>query len=1254
MRNLVPTFIAEKYKLKQLDGQFKALVIFIDIVGFTHMTQQLMKNGKEGAEVLSEIINCVFSPGVEIIHNSGGFITSFAGDAFTAVFEIDKNSLRKIFMVATQITQELKEIQEIKTRFGTYHLGAKLGISLGEISWNVIPNPTQNLYYFRGEVIDQASYISKLSRDNKIIIPETCLKQADDRKIFKNIQEIQPGIYSIDLYPENIEMNNQVNSLDNSINKLFFPDVQADRKYAGEFRDIISCFVNFNYDLHFSSQAVKILELSQIYGGYFNKIDFGDKGGIILVAFGAPQSREKIFRRAADFALDVLGINQFRCRIGISSGIAYAGFVGSELQSEYTVLGDVVNLAARISSTAAWDECWVDDKFYHQCKDYYRITAAKSSKFKGIDQLQKLHKLIQKKSISSPINILTDMVGREQELNQLIQIFQNVKKNYFSGFVFIDGEAGLGKTRLIKEFQNSLAGNKINWFSLPCDEILRQSFNPLITFLQSYFQISEINNEEQRKEKFLENYEFLVQKTKLPDLQAELNRSRSFIANLLGISIPDILFDQLDPEARYRNILFGLKNIFIAECRLKPTVIEIEDAVWMDRDTLNWLEVLTRNIENIPLMIILACRYGEDHSEMNLDIQDVRVNRIKLQRLNKQSSTRLITKILKTSRQQKKTIPSKTVDLVWNLTEGNPFFIEQLLMYLIENGFIDNDYNLSHNEGDLPSSINSIIISRIDQLSEQLKDVVKTASVLGREFATNILQHMFRRMPIFSLLEEGEQEIIWMKISELKYLFKHALIRESVYQMQLKKQLRKLHQLAGETMESVYQQKLSLHYGDLAYHYEQAENKQKAPYYLIKAGKQAQNLYKNHSSLNYYHQAEKYFNDIDQGLSDLDNQVDRVEQYIKLLIDIAEVEELIGNWKKSEEYFNRVEKLAEKYGLKNYLAVMHRLFGCLLYNRGDYKSSLEHYQRSKQLFTDLNNQWGLSKTIGNLGVLYWRLGKWQDALSSYQQKLLLLEKIDDQSEKAVVFINIGILYMSQSKLDKALSYYQQALEIAEKSNDRILSMKAVGNIGLIYHHQKDYKKAMNYFLRYQRRAEEIGDKLGISKIIGNIGAIYLENNQLDQAMNSFRKKLQLSQELGDSQGLANAYGNMAIVYQMEGDRKKSIEYFMKNLELSKQQDNKQNIMLTNDQLGNIYAEQGQISEAIEYYQESLKIAGQTNSLKVKCQVLIKIIDLYLESNDLEKAEKNIEVLKNIVNENNYGEFKDKLSDIEKKINQEWK
>ena len=303
----------------------------------------------------------------------------------------------------------------------------------------------------------------------------------------------------------------------------------------------------------------------------------------------------------------------------------------------------------------------------------------------------------------------------------------------------------------MNELRESLDKNKFNWFYLPCDEILKKSFNPFIYFLNNFFEQSEENSEEKNKSNFEVKFNTLTKITKDDEIKKEFTRGKSFLGALLNLFWEGSLYQELDAKGRYENTLYALKAFVKAQCLQKPVILELDDGHWIDSDSINQLNVLTHNVEEYPFIIISACRYNDDESQFYFDLSDVIENRIELNYLGKNSSRNLILAKLKEAYKDEmeiSSVPNAFFDFIWEKSTGNPFYIEQLILYLHDRSLLDVKLNLKRKQIEIPSNINAIIIARIDRLAEDVKEVIKTASVIGKEFLVKILSEMLKSLSI--------------------------------------------------------------------------------------------------------------------------------------------------------------------------------------------------------------------------------------------------------------------------------------------------------------------------------------------------------------------------------------------------------------------------------------------------------------------------------------------------------------------------
>jgi len=448
MKNLVPALILDNYNNGNLHGTQKAVTMFIDISGFTAMTHSLMKNDKEGAEILTEIINRIFTPSIDRIYQNNGFISTFAGDAFTSIFPIDKSSPDNAVNSAIEIQNIFKKIGKQNTKFGTYDLKVKIGLSIGKVEWRIVTSNKKNSYYFRGEAIDNAAR-SECKCETGEIIVDNPLNNA----INFPSQKKGDNFFLINSTLTNKHTPTQKQPEINYDLNQFIPESVLTLSSKGEFRSVISCFISFEEEGEFHKGLAEIISLADDYSGYFNKIEFGDKGGTILVLFGAPITKEQMEIRACSFALSIMGLENFTCRIGITYGIAFAGFVGSEKREEYTSLGMSVNLASRFMMKAKWKEIFIDRFIFEKVNEDFEISLIDNLKLKGFPEKIPAYKLLSKVEQAKSTSFEGTLFGRVNEKRKILKQINEIKKNKFGGVIYNEGAAGIGKSRLIHEIK---------------------------------------------------------------------------------------------------------------------------------------------------------------------------------------------------------------------------------------------------------------------------------------------------------------------------------------------------------------------------------------------------------------------------------------------------------------------------------------------------------------------------------------------------------------------------------------------------------------------------------------------------------------------------------------------------------------------------------------------------------------------------------------------------------------------------------
>lgn len=605
------------------------------------------------------------------------------------------------------------------------------------------------------------------------------------------------------------------------------------------------------------------------YGGTVDKF-IGDS---VMALFGAPITHENDPERALRAALEMKEAlaafnlangTRLSVHFGINTGLVVAGGIGTRGQQVYSVIGDAVNLAARLEETSQPGEILVGHETHRQTSHLFTFHEAGHLRLKGKAEPVPVYKLVGARGQTASLSraevwgLSSPLVGRDSEVRAFGSCIERLLSGK-GGVISIVAEAGLGKSRLVAEMRRQVAQPGLSWRegrALSFGQTL--SYWPFLEIIQSDAGITVDDSETERWNKLQQRVSVLF-----PNEAAEL---LPYLATLLSLDVPGDLAERvkyLDGEAMGRQVFRTARRYFSCLAEERPLVVVFEDVHWLDQSSAALLEHLLPLVRDLPLLICCVgrpepqspmARWLEVAARYYADFH----TKIALTPLSPSESTRLIRNLLKVD-----DLSASLRETILRKAEGNPFFVEEVIRTLIEVGALVFDKTTGRwqvttqiEHVAIPDTLSGVIMARIDRLDEEMKGVLKLAAVIGRSFFYRVLrslthaeQELDRHLGGLQALELVREK---SRVPELEYVFKHALVQEAAYESVLLQRRRELHQRVGECIEALFAERLEEFYGLLAYHFTRAEEWQKAQDYLFKAGDQAGKLAADAEALVHY------------------------------------------------------------------------------------------------------------------------------------------------------------------------------------------------------------------------------------------------------------------------------------------------------------------------------------------------------------------------------------------------------------------
>jgi len=963
-------------------------------------------------------------------------------------------------------------------------------------------------------------------------------------------------------------------------------------------------------------------------------------GDGVMALFGAPVAHEDHAQRACFSALSIqnavskysesvknnFGID-FVMRVGLNSGPVVVGAIGDDLRMDYTAIGDTTNLASRLENLAKPGSVLISKNTHKLVMDYFELNLMGKIQIKGKEESEEAYEVIKPSKIETRIHAatakgLTKFIGRKNSMTDLMEPYEKVKAG--SGQVVgIVGEAGVGKSRLILEFQDRLSQDEYTWLEGRCLHFgSSMAYLPILDILRTYFLIIEgdqgnIINKKIRDKAF--------------ELDAELASIVPPFQELLSLKADDEEFTGLEPQKKRERTFDALRDLFIRESQNKPLILVFEDLHWIDNTTQEYINYLIDWLGNTRIMLIILYRPEYIHQWGSKSYY----SKIGLDQLGTNSSTELIRAILEGG-----DLAPELKKLVLTRVAGNPLFMEEFTHTLLENGSIqkENDkYVLAKDTQHIkvPDTIQGIIAARMDRLEDNLKRTMQVASVIGRDFAFRILQTITdqREELKSNLLNLQGLEFIYEKnlFPELEYIFKHALIQEVAYDSLLQTRRKEIHENIGEAIENLYANNLEEFYEMLAYHYSKSDNLEKTAYYLKQSGIKSMNSHAAYEGFNYFHEALDVLCRMNETPDNIKDQLEVIDLAYAPMVYLAYSADCLPILTRAQEIYT---DLGDDRLLAKWRSITAKYYAYHAHAQEEILNS----EKSFELANKVQDVDLMAEIAPGLHLSYVASGSYDKAAEFVLPLLELLEKTGRTTE---YFGNPYILYCwlgggcasmlgMLGQFEDGLALCEKTLRVAQESDSQITLGYTEFYCGGYFNQLCDFEKAKEYLLSSLAHFDEINFisvKGWLLSVLG-LSCCYMED--FTAADEYFEQAIQFHKDSGIEIGKSLMYTAAGVHYYESGNLSRSIQASEKALKTSRQQNSKSDEGLALIQLGRTIGKMDPASLEIgeKYLLEGINIIKEMKLRPNYSGGYLFLGEMYTDAGRIDEARKYLEKAKN--------------------------
>jgi class 3 adenylate cyclase/tetratricopeptide (TPR) repeat protein len=842
-------------------------------------------------------------------------------------------------------------------------------------------------------------------------------------------------------------------------------------------------------------------------------------GDGVMALFGAPIALEDAPQRAIRSAMAIHremtrfnekvrqekgDIPPLKMRVGIHTGPVVVGTLGNDLRVEFKAVGDTVNLASRMESLAEPGTTYVSDDTFKLTEGLFRFEALGEKDIKGKEKPLRVYQVIAPSSRRTRFDVsaergLTPFVGRERELELLLDGFERSKEGRGQAISIIS-DAGIGKSRLLYEFRKAVTNEYVTFLEGRCLSYSRNvAYHPVVDVLKANFEIQDNDTDQEIREKVTKALQFM---------KVDEASTLPYLLELLSVKESGIDKIPMSPEARKDRTLEALKRIVLKGSEIRPLIMAIEDLHWMDRSSEDAYKELLESISATKVFLIFTYRPEFIHTWGSRSYH----SQVTLNKLSNRETLAMATYILGTPN-----IDRDLEDLILQKTEGIPFFLEEFIKSLKDLKVIerkDNAYQLSKDIQKLtiPSTIQDVIMARVDNLPEGAREVLRTGSVIEREFSYDLIKRV-TGLPEQELLSHlstlKDSELLFERgiYPDSAYIFKHALTREVVYDSILTKKKKQLHEKIAGAMEDIYKDDICYHYGVLSGHCIASENYEKGAEYARLEARRFQKAGSFRDAIEY---AKKSVNSWEKLPQTEANQKKLIDARTTLAIYYLSM----NFHSRAREAVEPIIDLALALNYRRRLPAIYTASGLYyLWVEEDRQKGLVFLDKATNIAEEVADYLSWWFALYQSGCFLIFISEFKDAHKRVKQCLDYSLLTNNPMGIAFSKGAISLCYQCEGKMNPAHEFAQETLTLAKETGDAVIKGMAYSVYGASCYYKGLFDAAKTHLLELVSSYEKATSISWIGWAYLNLGSMHLDLREYDDAVNCYKKIISIMEDV---------------------------------------------------------------------------------------------------------------------------------------------